>query len=163
MKTLVVDRDGTLASVAWVAPATRDSAEWRRYNAAMIFDAPVPSVVAVVSHWRARNPHGQVVMVSGRAAGDFLGDVSRYHQMVAWVRKHNIPVDRILMRRGGDMRPDSVVKQEILDRFLTDGVDIDYVIDDRPQVIDMWRANGLRVAAVTDPNIQPAILRSTTN
>lgn len=35
------DRDGTAASVAYIAPHTRDSDAWREYNAAMIFELHV--------------------------------------------------------------------------------------------------------------------------
>ena len=53
-----------------------------------------------------------------------------------------------LFMRGGphDHRPDYEVKQEILDLLPKER--IAYVIDDRPQVLRMWQANGLTTLAV---------------
>tara|TARA_R110000868_G_scaffold406520_1_gene687019 strand:- start:1284 stop:1775 length:492 start_codon:yes stop_codon:yes gene_type:complete len=48
----------------------------------------------------------------------------------------------LYMRPDGDTRPDYVVKQEILDTKL-DKDRILFCLDDRQQVVDMWRANGL--------------------
>jgi hypothetical protein len=47
----------------------------------------------------------------------------------------------LFMRRAGDSRPDQVIKREILDLIPKDRVA--YVLDDRQQVVDMWRAQGL--------------------
>ena len=49
------------------------------------------------------------------------------------------------MRAGGDYRHDDIVKQEILNSILgwIPKEQIEYVVDDRPRVIRMWRANGL--------------------
>lgn len=156
-RALVVDRDGTLASVAYCAPTDQNNVSWMSYNAALPFDAVVPSVLQMVIDWKAANPTGAVVMVSGRAAGDYKGDIRRFHLMWAWINKHYLPIDRLFMRRGGDQRRDSIVKQEILDQHLRPQFDIDYVIDDRQQVVDMWRANGLTVVQVIDPGIPPGI------
>ena len=40
-----------------------------------------------------------------------------------------------------------------------DTFDVRYVIDDRPQVCDIWRELGLRVMQVVDPGIEPPIAR----
>ncbi len=52
------------------------------------------------------------------------------------------------MRRSGDKRPDTEVKQQIYDTYFKDKYNIAYVIDDRPSVIQMWRSNGLEVIDV---------------
>jgi hypothetical protein len=49
---------------------------------------------------------------------------------------------QLYMRPDGDTRPDYVVKQEILDTKL-DKDRILLCLDDRQQVVDMWRTNGL--------------------
>lgn len=51
------------------------------------------------------------------------------------------------MRRAKDSRPDTEVKQDILDQYFKKEL-IDVVIDDRPSVIRMWRSNGLEVLDV---------------
>jgi len=45
------------------------------------------------------------------------------------------------MRKGGDRRPDTIVKHEILRRFF-EKKDILFVVD-RPSVVEMWRSEGL--------------------
>lgn len=52
------------------------------------------------------------------------------------------------MRREGDMRPDTEVKQSFLDVYFPDKTVINKVYDDRPSVIRMWRENGLDVEDV---------------
>lgn len=161
IRAIIVDRDGTLASVAYVAPQTRDNDAWRIYNAALPFDAPVPSVVAMVRDWKDANPDGVVIMVSGRAAGDHPRDFHRFHRMMDWIAKHDLPIDRVFMRRGGDTRLDSIVKREIYDNYIVNKFDVQFCIDDRPQVIEVWKSVGLKVVQVTDPNIIPPIAKET--
>lgn len=55
----------------------------------------------------------------------------------------------LIMRRAGDSRDDTIVKQEIYDNyFKKHDYPILCVIDDRPSVIRMWRSNGLKVIDV---------------
>ena len=43
------------------------------------------------------------------------------------------------MRLTGDFRKDSIVKREIYETHVQDNYFIEFVIDDRQQVVDMWR------------------------
>jgi len=151
---VIFDRDGTLASVAHVAPTDRDNASWAAYNAAMPFDAPVPHIAALL---RAIRPGVVRIMTSGRAQGDYPGDRRRLFQMRDWLAKHDLPIDVLIMRQGGDQRRDSIVKREMYDDLIAPFYDVRYVVDDRPQVVDMWRDIGLPVLAVRDPGILPPI------
>lgn len=54
----------------------------------------------------------------------------------------------LIMRRSGDKRPDTEVKQDILNTYFKDRSKIKCVIDDRPSVIRMWQSNGLEVIDV---------------
>ncbi len=54
------------------------------------------------------------------------------------------------MRATGDMRKDAVVKQELFNTHIRDHYDVRYVIDDRNQVVAMWRELGLTVLQVAD-------------
>lgn len=152
---VIYDRDGTLASVAYCAPTDRDSEQWRVYNGLMIFDAVVPEVRQMVFD----TPPGVArIMFSGRMAGDRPGDWHRYYQMWAWLNKHDIPIDFLFMRPGGDMRKDSDVKNEMLDAILP-YFDVKAAVDDRPEVCDnVWRARGIPLTQVKDPGILPPIL-----
>lgn len=70
----------------------------------------------------------------------------------AWLREHFTmpPHTALFMRRAGDKRPDTDVKREIYERFFKDKHPVEMVIDDRPSVIQMWRAEGLKVIDVGD-------------
>lgn len=154
---IIVDRDGTLASVAHVAPADQSNWAWMQFHAAMAFDAPVPAVVAMLEWARRAIPDVTIIMTSGRAAGDWAGDQRRRRQMEGWIQKHRLPVDAILMRRGGDQRRDDVVKREMFEQSIEPVFDVLLVIDDRPIVVDMWRSLDLPVVQVVDPGILPPI------
>jgi hypothetical protein len=89
--------------------------------------------------------------------GDWPGDRRRRIIMVDWLVKHQLPVDLLLMREGGDTRVDSTVKREMYERHIAPVYEVKYVVDDRPQVCSMWRELGLTVMQVTDPGILPPI------
>lgn len=152
------DRDGTLASVAYCAPTTRDADAWRTYNGMMVFDAPVPRIVDMLN---STPPGVARIIFSGRMAGDRPGDWHRYYLMEGWLHKHDIRYDYLYMRPGGDLRPDSEVKNEMLDAILP-FFDVLDAVDDRPQVCThVWEARGIPLTQVVDPGILPPILRGT--
>lgn len=127
------------------------------FNAAMPFDAVVPGVLAALRFVIRSMPDITVIMMSGRAGGDFPGDTRRRKLMEAWVLKHQLPVDAILMRKGGDQRRDGIVKREMFDQSVAPHFDVLLAIDDRPQVCDVWRDLGIPLMRVTDPGILPPI------
>jgi len=51
------------------------------------------------------------------------------------------------MRRSGDSRDDTIVKEQIYNTYLKD-MNVTLVIDDRPKVIRMWESLGLEVLDV---------------
>jgi len=70
---------------------------------------------------------------------------------VAWLEKHAFPFSHceLYMRKDGDFRPDDIVKQEILDTHI-DKDRVLFVLDDRDQVVHMWRRNGLTCFQVAE-------------
>jgi len=65
-----------------------------------------------------------------------------------WLRKYGINFTDIFIRKEGDHRPDWVVKKEMYEEHIKGQYNVVYVIDDRRQVIDMWREQGLTVLDV---------------
>jgi len=66
-----------------------------------------------------------------------------------WLLKHDVWYDQILMRPQDKLyMPDNDLKQMWLDTIGVDNVAM--VFDDRNQVVDMWRQNGLQVFQVAD-------------
>lgn len=157
-RAIIVDRDGTLASVAHVRPDDDTRASWAAFNAALPFDAPVPSVLRMLTDAKAQDPDVVIIMMSGRAAGDHVGDTRRFFQMRDWIVKHDLPIDFLLMREGGDTRRDSVVKDELFRVFVEPHFDVLFAIDDRPQVVEVWESHGIPVVVVSDPEILPPMV-----
>lgn len=65
-----------------------------------------------------------------------------------WLRDNMVPCKHLFMRNGGDFRQDNLVKEEILQLLPKER--IRYVIDDRNQVVKMWRKHGLTTLQVAD-------------
>jgi len=68
-----------------------------------------------------------------------------------WLKRHGFNDYALWMREDGDFRRDDIVKQEILDKYL-DKDRVMFVLDDRQQVVDMWRRNGLQCFQVAEGN-----------
>ena len=61
-----------------------------------------------------------------------------------WLRDNGIRYDRLIMRRSRDERPDDIVKEELYREHIHPFYDVEFVLDDRNRVVDMWRRIGLR-------------------
>ena|SRR6266853_536221 len=69
-----------------------------------------------------------------------------------WLRKFHCPPGKLLMRTTGDKRKDSIIKLEIFDQSIRNDYFIRFVLDDRNQVVKMWRELGLVCLQVADGN-----------
>lgn len=116
---------------------------WDGFYSDCISDPPVEPILKWVKAL-GDDPDFLVCIVSGRPT-DKAGN-----QTVDWLAKYEVPYDRIFMRAARDHRPDYMVKQQILDRLPKN--QIAFVIDDRQQVVDMWRRNQLTVYQVAEGN-----------
>jgi len=64
-------------------------------------------------------------------------------QTMDWLIENEVDFDELHMRNPGDQRKDSVVKREMFDEFIKDKYNVLFVVDDRDQVVEMWRSMGL--------------------
>lgn len=87
----------------------------------------------------------QIVVMSGRDAK--FRDVLKQ-----WLDKHKIPYNAIFMRPEGDERNDAIVKNELFEQHIKDNYYVDFVLDDRDRVVDMWRAKGIKCLQVEPGN-----------
>lgn len=114
--------------------------------------------MAVVEIVRQLNSDGDylVVYCTGRPE-------ERRKMTEAWMSKHDIPFHSqfLMMRKDDDHRPDYVVKEEMLDQIITNGHDILFVIDDRPEVVKMWRRRGLTCLAMDEGKFESMYLPET--
>lgn len=130
-RTILVDVDGTVALRGTRSP----------YDETLVHeDRPNRPVIAVV---RAMAAAGHsVVFCSGRTEGC-------RDETEKWLRAHVVSWFRELhMRPVGDTRKDSIVKAELFDRHIRQAYNVVAVLDDRAQVVEMWRSLGLTVLQV---------------
>lgn len=151
---IIVDRDGTLAAChngpkknTAQKGSKEDNANWEAFNAALVFDAPIPRIVALL---KAIRPGVTILVVSGRAEGNHPGDRHRRFRLMDWLYKHQIPYDALYMREGGDKRLDSVVKESILLRDILPFYRPVVAIDDRETICQVWEKYDIMVIRVTN-------------
>jgi predicted kinase len=145
---VIVDMDGTIADCShrfyFIDAASNIKKYWHGFFSACGEDAPIKPVVQWVRSLKGKY---LVCIVSGRPV-DECGKLT-----VAWLAKYEVPYDHLFMRAGGDHRPDTIIKGEIVSMFPKDtGFDtpnihpqIAFAIDDRPSVIRMWESRGIKV------------------
>ena len=63
-------------------------------------------------------------------------------QTVEWLKKHGIVYENLFMRPRNDSRQDNITKEVILDFEILTRYTPYIMIDDRQQVVDMWRSRG---------------------
>ena len=70
----------------------------------------------------------------------FSGRQDRFKEItIKWLKDNDVNYDNIYLRRTDDKREDSIVKMELYNKYIKDIYDVEFVVDDRNQVVDMWR------------------------
>lgn len=136
---IVFDIDGTLADCNHRLRHIRNKPKnWKKFFDEMANDTPIkPMVDACRTLWLDELQTHTTLIVTGRPD-------SYRHQTGTWLADHNIGWNDLYMRKAKDHRPDYVVKEEILGEIVEKyGRKPDLVFEDRPQVIEMWRRNGI--------------------
>lgn len=147
---VIVDMDGTIADCGERRKALEPrpdpdkpgmlKKDWNAFFRGVDGDTPIWPIIRLATMLSETH---DILVVSGRPidrAGIATEDWLRKFSTFKW--KH------LFMRNGGDFRPDYEVKQEILEYLPKHR--IAYVLDDRNQVVEMWRRNGLTTLQVAD-------------
>lgn len=138
-KDVIVDIDGTVADLTHrLKYIQQDPKDWNSFFGNMANDVPIHDNIDRIQYLSQDN---NIVFVSGRPE-DYRAVTEKW--LGQFIRN---PYQALFMRKSGDKRPDTEVKQQILDTYF-DKTKIKLVIDDRPSVIRMWRSNGLEVMDV---------------
>jgi predicted kinase len=77
----------------------------------------------------------KIVLASGRSDQERAATIE-------WLTRHNVFYDDLVMRQGGDSRQDFLVKEILLDFEILTRYTPYFMIDDRQQVVNMWRKRG---------------------
>lgn len=74
-------------------------------------------------------------------------------QTEMWLFAQELSSGCLFMRPQGDFRKDSIVKKELYHKYIEPHWDIQWVVDDRDQVVKMWREElGLTCLQVAEGN-----------
>lgn len=118
---VMVDIDGTLALRGNRGP----------FNFELCSDdLPLVPVVKVLTallqlDWK-------IVVLSGRE--EKFRDVTKQ-----WLDRHLEEYHALHMRSNGDYRSDEIIKLELFESYVRNTFDVQFVLDDRNRVVDMWR------------------------
>lgn len=129
---VICDLDGTLALLNGRSP----------YDASRCEEDVLNAVVAGILSSLV-DPRPAVLLVSGR-------EDRHRAQTERWLARHGIAYDELHMRPAGDSRRDAIVKREIFDREIRPRFRVQFVLDDRDQVVEMWRGLGLTCLQVAE-------------
>lgn len=153
----IFDLDGTLANIEHRMHFIADGRkQWAQFFAACVDDTPILRNIETMN--LLRKAGAEIWIWSGRS-----DEVKP--STVEWLCRNNcfgtsrgtLPAwpfmddNRLRMRKAGDYRPDTTVKEEWL-LALDDAQRsrIAGVFEDRKRVVDMWRSNGLTTYQVSE-------------
>ena len=144
-QTVIFDLDGTLALIdRRRALATKDNGkiDWDVFFDRDNIKLDVPNTPVITMAQLLHSQGFRIVIFSGRSK-------ATYRTTRQWLIQNDVPFDMLQMRpndrdTGGHFHfmKDSDLKQHWLDDLQIKD-DVFAVFDDRQQVVDMWRANGL--------------------
>jgi hypothetical protein len=136
-KAIIVDLDGTLCNAEHRKHhvETDGKKNWEAFYSNLVHDIPNEWCQLIIDKFDS-DGSSDIIFVSGRP--------DSYRELtVQWLRKHSLARHKLLMRMAGDFRKDSIVKEEIYKEQIEPLYDVLFCIDDRKQVVDMWRSLGL--------------------
>lgn len=135
------DVDGTLAQMT----SGRSPYDTSRY----LEDSADPNISEIFWHLQdatrnSEEPH-EFLILSGRE--EKYKDV-----LIEWLKGWglDVPEENIFMRPTGDMRNDSIIKSELVDKHISGVYDVIAHFDDRNRVVNALRRKGMKVLQVAD-------------
>jgi len=120
---IICDIDGTLAKMV-----SRGPFEWDKVDQ----DEVNEPVRHIIERYTMFDSAYKIIMLSGR-------DGSSRELTEKWLEENGILYHHLYMRTAGDCRKDSIVKRELYDKYIAKTYNVLFVLDDRNQVVDMWR------------------------
>lgn len=120
-KAIICDLDGTLALMNGRNPFDAAQCENDLLNQPV---AKVLKTFQALGH--------KILLLSGRKD-------EHKTQTINWLAKHEIGYDLLELRQTTDNRKDSIVKKELFEAHIAGKYYVEFVLDDRNQVVDLWR------------------------
>ena len=151
-KIVIFDLDGTLALIdkrRALSQKMNGKMDWDIFFDPTNIDLDQPNTPVIKMAQMLKSQGFMIVIFSGRSK-------ATKNATTQWLDRHDVPFDVLKMRPadrsiGGHFHfmKDSDLKQHWLDDLQIKD-DIFAVFDDRNQVVDMWRSNGLQVFQVAE-------------
>ena len=143
-KIVIFDLDGTLALIDKrrdISIKDNGKMDWSKFFDPKNIDLDDPNA-PVIQMAKLLSSDYRIWILSGRS------DVTQ-QATIDWLSDNDVHYDHLVMRPQNHLyMPDNDLKQMWLDNIGVDNVAM--VFDDRQQVVDMWRQNGLTCFQVAD-------------
>jgi 3-deoxy-D-manno-octulosonate 8-phosphate phosphatase KdsC-like HAD superfamily phosphatase len=130
LKAVMVDVDGTLADMRGV----RTPYEWKKVGN----DKGHMDIIELVQELYENY---QIIIMTGR---DGVCEM----ETRKWLDLFKVPYDHYFMRPPNNFEADSIIKARIYMDEIRPKYQVAFILDDRNQVVNMWRAIGLRCLQV---------------
>jgi phosphoglycolate phosphatase-like HAD superfamily hydrolase len=144
LNDVIFDVDGTLLDIQHrvhlIRPPNGGKKEWRAFRAQAVNDSII-APIAMLARMLYNRHDVRIIISTGRMEDERPVTT----EMLA---AHGVNYNRMYMRKQDDFRADSDIKREMLAQMRGDGFNPVLVFDDRQQVVDMWRAEGLTCCQV---------------
>jgi predicted kinase len=125
-RCVLVDIDGTVAQ-----RGDRSPFDWHRVGV----DTPNWPIIRLVQAMRSSGY--VVVFISGRDAVCRSETITWLNQHFGWFESDY----ELFMRPENNTKKDSVIKYDLFEQHIARRYSVELVVDDRQQVVDMWRRN----------------------
>ncbi|MHB1954727.1 MAG: phosphatase domain-containing protein [Sulfobacillus sp.] len=134
---IIVDIDGTLADISqFLHLLEQHPKNWQEFFSHLSEAKPIQPIIDLIQNLHHGINAPLIVYATGRP--------ETYRGVTLdWLNTHNLPISSLYMRKNDDHRPDSIIKREILCEIKNSGLNPVLVIDDRPEVVNMWREEGI--------------------
>lgn len=129
---VICDIDGTLAHMV-----NRKPYDWHKVGDDTL-DETIARLVKTL-----KDAGHTIIILSGR-------DGVCLKETDVWLEVMGVQYDYFWMRAENDNRKDSIVKRELFDTHIRGKFNVEFVLDDRNQVVDEWRLMGLKCLQVAE-------------
>jgi len=150
---VIMDIDGTLADITHrlhlIKPSLVDvqvnfKPDWKKFHS----DSEIAKDTLIDPIYRLN----QMIYFAGYEIHLTSGRMeSSREKTINWLEDHGVFFHFLHMRKNKDYRADYVIKKEIHDAYFIDR-EILFAVDDRTQVVEMWRDLGIKTLQVEKGN-----------
>lgn len=147
-KIVIFDIDGTLADtdhrLKHIYPEPGQKKRWDRFFAEAVNDPLISHTATIFRMFQFIEFQIELVLLTGRPEKE-------REATEAWLNKHDLQWDNLLMRPEKDNRKDFIVKKEVFEKAYPGRTkDVICAFEDRLHVAEMWRELGIPVLLCND-------------